>query len=101
MEVLYARAFLDDHRFLNGMSVEDMIKEVKYKLSSSLAKTLVDKFIDEAIVKREMVNMYQFTPSHPLPGTEYELRAYVLTKDEYKEYQELKEFYKRMRGIYE
>jgi hypothetical protein len=96
MEQLTARTIVDDLMLVKPMAKKDIEKYVKINLARSLADELVKQNLDDITVQRPFY--YGYDPRNQA-GTEYTMKVFVLTQDEYKEFEDLKEFRKHMQKV--
>jgi hypothetical protein len=94
MEQLTARAVVHDMMLVHGRSKKEIDRYIKTSLARNLSEELVRHNIDEITVQRPFY--YGYDPINR-GGTEYEMKVFVLSKDEYEEFKDLKEFQKRMK----
>lgn len=94
MEQLTARAIVDDLMLSHGMSKKELDRYIKTSLSRNLSEELVKQNLDEITVQRPFY--YGYDPINR-GGTEYEMKVFVLTKDEYKEFQNLREMKEKVK----
>lgn len=93
MERLTCSMAITDYEMMHHMEKSAVDKRVKAALAQKFAKEMVEKIVDKALVKRE------HPPHYSMGETVYELSCYLMSKDEYHEYQELKNFQQQMRNF--
>lgn len=95
MEVLRGCTTVHDTMLYSARDKEDIERYVEENLAHTLAKAIMkDKRFSKIIVKRE-----DYFAAHRPGETIYEAEVVVLTREEAKEYKELKEFQKQMQSF--
>lgn len=95
---LYARAYVDDQELLYTRDKKQIEEQIKQRLSRSLADLLVEDMVGRITMRREYDDPNNYYPplSHYVGRTVYEAECFVLTPEEWKDYQDLKKFQKDM-----
>ena len=96
MEQLVVRSIVEDSMLYKGMDKKELDNIIKTKLIRSLSEQLIDKNIDTITVKRPF---YYGDPLINSGGTEFEMRVFILTKEEHEEYNSLKQAKKQIRSL--
>jgi hypothetical protein len=96
MEQLVARTIVDDMMLVRPMAKKDIERYIKVNLARSLSEELVKQNLDYITVQRPFY--YGYDPRNQA-GTEYTMKVFVLTQDEYKEFEDLKQFRKHMQNF--
>ncbi|HLO11505.1 MAG TPA: hypothetical protein VK190_04550 [Pseudoneobacillus sp.] len=88
-----ARTFVDDMELRYGRSVKQLEDRLKYDLARKLSDEIINKNFQDTIITRNYDPFSYHLPGElhfRQPGTEYELRVFLLTRDEATEYRKLK-----------
>ena len=92
-----SRYTMPDYMLHDGISKSELDRIVKRNLANSLAEALVNRDFNNMVISRKDQSPLLIHPKDM--ETIYELRCFVLSKEEYKEYMELKKLQDKLRSI--
>lgn len=94
MKKLGAKAVISDHILYHGADKKDLDRIVNNELAHKIADELIKSDMSKIIVSREQnIDMFE------IGSTVYYAECCVLTKEEYKEYEDLKKFREIMKAF--
>ena len=93
---LHARYILSDRELMYPRNKQHIEERIHHELALSLARELVKEKLGEITVKREH-SAYKEDPYYsliiPSGGTLYEVDCFILSREEYREYMNLKKLF--------